>query len=158
MRVIICGSRFWDDITPIRDTITRLRDLVGKELVVVHGAAAGADRIADMCAKGMGVTVEPHPADWERYGKGAGPIRNRVMLHAGPHLVVAFKDDFDWTVAGTGRGGTEDMVHIARDALIPTAIYTHASGVIVRSSFNATIVDAVDRWRNPATLFEGTGT
>lgn len=150
MRVIFCGSRFWTDIPPISTTITTLHALVGDELVVVHGAAAGADRIADMCAKGMGVTVDPHPAEWERYGKGAGPIRNREMLAAGAHLVVAFKDDF-----GVLRGGTEDMVHVAAHAGVPIAVYTHADGRTERFSWK--IAEAVHRWRNPPTLFPELG-
>lgn len=52
----------------------------------------------------MGFPVERYPADWERYGKRAGPIRNRKMLDQGPDLVVAFGGD----------KGTADCVREAR--------------------------------------------
>jgi hypothetical protein len=42
------------------------------------------------------------------------------MLEMGPDLVVAFKVDFDHTLS---RGGTENMIRIARDAGVPTEIY-----------------------------------
>jgi hypothetical protein len=51
---------------------------------LIHGAASGADFIADRWAKRVGgVTIEPHniPQDWwNTYGKGAGPIRNEYMV------------------------------------------------------------------------------
>jgi hypothetical protein len=57
------------------------------------------------------------PADWERHGRKAGPIRNRTMLAVGkPDLVVAFP----------GRRGTEHMVAIARNANVPILENPHA--------------------------------
>lgn len=45
-------------------------------------------------------------ADWDRYGKSAGPIRNKRMLDWGPDLVVAFP----------GGKGTANMIKQAEDA------------------------------------------
>ena len=54
-------------------------------------------------------SVETYPADWDRHGKSAGPIRNRQMLAEGhPDLVVAFPD--------TVSRGTWDMIGAARHA------------------------------------------
>lgn len=79
---------------------------------LVHGAALGADTIADTWAKQIpSVKISPHPADWS-YGKGAGPIRNAEMLKAHPDidLVLAFPLD--------GSVGTWDMVDRAIAAKI----------------------------------------
>jgi hypothetical protein len=47
------------------------------------------------------------PAQWDRYGEAAGPIRNAWMLEFGkPDLVVAFP----------GGRGTADMISKARKA------------------------------------------
>ena len=66
----------------------------------------------------MGVPVEVYPADWTRYGKPAGPIRNRQMLNEGkPDMVIAFHDDLSVSV------GTKDMVDIANAAGLPVRLY-----------------------------------
>jgi hypothetical protein len=82
--------------------------------VICHGAARGADRLAGLWASSRHVVVKPYPADWEKHGRAAGPIRNRLMLDDfHPDLVVAFKDGFDYSLES---GGTEHMVKIARAA------------------------------------------
>jgi len=52
------------------------------------------------------------PADWEKYGKASGPIRNRKMFKLGqPDLVLAFHNDI------YKSKGTNDMVfNVARPA------------------------------------------
>lgn len=84
MRLLVCGSRTWTDEESVRREIVRLAPTH-----VIHGAAKGADSVAAYvatmwaCAVGAGLIVEPYPADWERDGKAAGPIRNARMLRDG---------------------------------------------------------------------------
>lgn len=53
------------------------------------------------------------PANWDRFGKAAGPIRNKWMLEYGqPDLVVAFP----------GGKGTAHMVKIATEAGVAVRI------------------------------------
>jgi SLOG family YspA-like protein len=89
-RVLVCGSRRWHD----RDRIaSRLADLPpSDDTMVVHGAAQGADRIAEQEAQKLGLFVEAHPADWEQHGKRAGILRNIEMLDSGIDHVIAFHD------------------------------------------------------------------
>jgi ABC-type Fe3+-hydroxamate transport system substrate-binding protein len=49
-------------------------------------------------------------AEWEKYGKRAGPVRNRQMLELKPDGVVAFD---------TGGPGTRDMITAAQEAGVP---------------------------------------
>lgn len=110
MKVLITGDRDWDDDFPIDVVIAGLRSLIGDHLVILHGAAKGADNLADQW-KWNGVEVQPYPADWATYGKRAGPIRNRQMLDQQPDLVVAFHDRLEFSrgtkdcVAEAGRRG-----------------------------------------------------
>lgn len=67
----------------------------GHAPVVVHGAARGADSLSGEVAEELGCTVEVYPADWLKYGKAAGPIRNKQMLDTGPDVVLAFHDDLE---------------------------------------------------------------
>jgi hypothetical protein len=100
-RILICGSRQWTDRAAVEAIIDELRG--GREILIVHGAAPGADSIAAEIATGKGIEVDAHPPDLDRYGDAARPIRNREMLDTGPSLVVAFGSD----------PGTEDTVREA---------------------------------------------
>lgn len=121
-RVIVTGSREWTDAAAIEVTLRKRIALHGTDIVVVHGNARGADKIAAAVAKRLGLQVESHSAHWEREGRLAGFIRNEHMLRLGADAVLAFKDSFDRTLS---RGGTEHMVRISKAAGIPVALITH---------------------------------
>jgi hypothetical protein len=106
-RVIVCGSREWSDRAAIREALQALV-APGERVVIVHGAARGADRLAGEEARALGFDVEEHPADWRRHGRRAGLIRNEHMLSLGCSRVIAFWD-------GHSRG-TGHMIRIAREA------------------------------------------
>ncbi len=114
-RVIVCGSRNWIDRDLIATVIQEHRDEHGDGLVVVHGGARGADRIAAEEAGRLGIATEAHPADWERYGKPAGHVRNEEMAQAGALKVEAFWD-------GKSRG-TWGMIEVAKRHGIHYAIH-----------------------------------
>lgn len=89
-RVLVCGSRTYTDVEELTWLLDTLH-LADAFSVVIEGEARGADTLARQWAEARGIPVEAYPADWERYGKAAGPIRNRQMLDEGhPDLVVAF--------------------------------------------------------------------
>jgi hypothetical protein len=67
--VLVCGSRAWADRTTIE---RRLRGLAA-DTVVLHGGARGADRLAGTLAAELGLHSEVMPAQWDRYGRAAGP-------------------------------------------------------------------------------------
>lgn len=117
MRVLVCGDREWADPVLIR----LLMDGLYPYGTVIHGACRGADTMAGQAAFGASVETEVYPADWDRYGKGAGHIRNQQMLDEGqPDVVVAFHDDIE------NSRGTADMVRRAKKAGVPTYIVRHA--------------------------------
>jgi len=74
---------------------------------VISGCARGADTLGESWASANGIPVEKYPALWDVHGRGAGPIRNQLMLDDGkPDGVVAFP----------GGSGTADMVGRAKAA------------------------------------------
>lgn len=86
--IILCtGSRDWRDWEAIR---RRFAYWVHADTTVIHGAQVsedkktgekwGADWIVDQLARQLGAIVDPHPADWKRFGKRAGGIRNQEMV------------------------------------------------------------------------------
>ena len=109
MRVIVCGGRTYDNEPLVREELGALVAILGTNITIVHGAAPGADSLAARIADEMGLATEPHPADWNAYGKPAGPIRNQEMADSGADLCLAFP----------GERGTADMVRRAGAAGIP---------------------------------------
>lgn len=104
MRVLICGDRKWSDEDTMREVISKLP----QDTVVIHGACRGADQMAGRLAEEYGLSVEAFPADWARYGRGAGPIRNKQMLVEGrPDRVYAFHNNL------AASRGTANMIRQA---------------------------------------------
>ena len=115
MRVLICGDRNWDD----KETIEKYILSLPMGSVIIQGKCRGADEIARYYAFAYGYEYIDFPADWEKYGKAAGPIRNRQMLDKGdPDIVVAFHNDINQSK------GTANMLKQAKERGIPTEIHT----------------------------------
>jgi len=101
MRVLCCGDRNWTDVYTVLETLYEYIQVKGP-VTIIHGGASGADFICGNVAKELGFRVEEYPADWNRYGKSAGPKRNQKMLRAKPDHVIAFHDSIE-TSKGTGH-------------------------------------------------------
>lgn len=112
MRVLICGDREWTDIYRIVQRIMQLP----AHSIIIHGDCRGADKLAGFAAEEMHLRVRVYPADWERYGRGAGIIRNKQMLDQKPHLVIGFHRNIKKSK------GTANMLKIAREAGIETEL------------------------------------
>ncbi len=103
---------------PIRDALVELQATWGS-FEVVEGAAAGADTLARQAARDLGLPVREFRANWQRYGKAAGALRNQQMLdyllEADQRLVLAFP-------LPQSRG-TWDMVQRAKRVGIETRVF-----------------------------------
>lgn len=122
LRILITGSRTWTDRDAIRHALETVLDQCAgdcfehiSEVTVVHGAARGADRIAGEIATELGCKVEAHPADWDRHGKSAGPIRNSEMVRLGADVCLAFPMQ--------RSVGTRHCMQLARAAGISVCCY-----------------------------------
>lgn len=127
MRVLVCGGRDFGKCSPgwrspehifIGEYLDKRLNpdnlpLPPDGLVIIAGAATGADTAAIDWAVVNWVSFVEYPANWQEYGKRAGYIRNKQMLEEGkPDLVIAFP----------GGKGTANMVKLARDAGVPVEI------------------------------------
>ena len=111
LRILITGSRDWTD----RDTLYQaLAQHAEPYATVVSGACpTGADRMAEEWGEIQpDITVERHPADWERFGRSAGPKRNREMVNLGADICLAF-------IKNNSRGASM-TADLAERADIPT--------------------------------------
>lgn len=118
--ILVTGDRHWqmDDDNQGGTVQAALHGYRSHNPVIVHGAAKGVDSIADYYAQVYGYEVRPHPANWDKYHRAAGPIRNTEMLdEENPNLVLAFHDDI------VGSKGTKNMVNQAIKRGIPTILH-----------------------------------
>ena len=80
MIVIVTGSRNWEDYGTLRsymDHVSYVNET--RFTTIVHGAAKGADQLAEQYAREKNIPVMGFPADWS-LGSKAGPIRNQQMI------------------------------------------------------------------------------
>lgn len=111
--VLVCGDREWTDSRLIKKRLSKFPS----NTIIMHGDCRGADKLADEVAQYFGFARVICPANWERFGRAAGPIRNRMMvekLH--PDLVLAFHADLDES------RGAKDTVARARKAGIEVEV------------------------------------
>ena len=86
--------------------------------LLLHGGARGADRAIGRAAHQLGWRVQSLPAEWGRYGRSAGPIRNRRLLEqalaeAQARTSQAFTASV-LVIAFPGGPGTASLVQQAR--------------------------------------------
>ncbi len=112
MKILICGDRNWSNYWVIYDVLSKL----DRTSLIIHGAAKGADTIAGTIAGALNFTVLPVPAEWDKYGKAAGPIRNKKMLDMKPDLVIAFHNNLEES------RGTKNTIEQAKKLNIETQV------------------------------------
>lgn len=79
--------------------------------IIITGRCRGADRIAEEEARKLKMPVQTFPANWQKYGRSTGPIRNQEMIDLGkPDIVIAFHNDIK------NSRCTKDMVKRAEKA------------------------------------------
>jgi predicted Rossmann-fold nucleotide-binding protein len=110
MRVVVTGGRTFNNRAVVNNLLDTVHQSFGPITTIISGHASGADGLAEQWARANNVPIKPYTAEWKRYGRRAGPIRNQRMLDEGrPHTVVAFP----------GGKGTADMVRRALAAGLP---------------------------------------
>jgi hypothetical protein len=115
MRVIIAGSREGVTYEDIEKGVQQFEQAWGLITEVVSGCAAGADTFGEQYAKAHNIRVNPMPADWNRYGRAAGPIRNSEMAKYADGLIAISVND---------SRGTANMIQTAKRLNLKTTVIT----------------------------------
>ena len=123
LTVLVCGGRDYKDYDQVCNElwyIVHQNGLLADEadnpegfrlnLRIVNGGARGADTLATNFAVANFCEFKEYKADWDKYKKAAGFIRNQQMLD---------EEDVDLVIAFPGGNGTADMVRRAKKAGIP---------------------------------------
>ena len=110
MKFIIAGSRNMVPTKEDWDTLDRFRTTITE---VVSGCAKGADTFGEEWADDQRLPVKKFPADWDKYGRNAGPIRNKQMAEYADGLVAfRFKNS----------KGTTNMIKQARECELEVVV------------------------------------
>ena len=86
MKLGIVGSRDFDDEEFIFETI-KLYGIKNIDLIV-SGGCKGPDLIAEKFAKENNIGTLIFKPDWKKYGRAAGPIRNKSIIENSDELLV----------------------------------------------------------------------
>lgn len=115
MKVIVAGSRDGVDKDWVFFILTEALSDEIADLEIVSGTARGADQYGEEWAYAVNVDVKQFPADWEKYGKRAGFLRNAEMARYAD-MLIAFWDD--------ESKGTAHMIKVMTDLKKPVHIYS----------------------------------
>ncbi len=110
MRVAIVGSRNFTDFGLMLEFLKEVNLGVTH---IVSGGAAGADTLAERLAQDFSLPITIYPANWEKYGKRAGTLRNEQVIND-CEAVVAFP--------GPESKGTRHATWFAQTKGIPTYV------------------------------------
>ena len=120
MKVIIAGSRNINNIALVEAACFKAMQRWRKHGVgfyiteVVCGEARGVDSLGKELAKKAGIPIKSFPADWDKYGKQAGYIRNAAMTKYAEALIAIWD--------GQSRG-TKMMIDLAKRAKLKVFVY-----------------------------------
>lgn len=107
MKIIVAGPRDYNNTNHIFNTIIKFikqLNLDKRNITIISGGAKGVDSIAIDFAKYYSLPYQIFPADWNTYGKSAGPIRNTEMAK-NAQVLIAFYN---------GSKGTTNMINTAK--------------------------------------------
>lgn len=111
MRLLVCGSRTWQDVQTIQDRIDRLPS----HSILIEGGASGADTIAREAAIARGLHVATMKPLYSFFPRKSAPLaRNDAMIRMEPSLVIAFQRN--------NSRGTQYTIDKARRFDIPVEI------------------------------------
>jgi hypothetical protein len=101
--VIIAGTRTFTDYKLVCTVMNVIRQKYG-DIQIIVGGCKGADKCGELYAIENKIPYKVYNAEWKKYGKRAGPLRNEKMSKVGNVLVLFW--DYE-------SSGSEDMLHLA---------------------------------------------
>jgi predicted Rossmann fold nucleotide-binding protein DprA/Smf involved in DNA uptake len=106
MKLALIGYRRFSNYEKFESEILRVINLSDIESII-SGGAKGADTLAKVFAEKHGIKIIEFLPEWGKFGKAAGPIRNKQIVDAA-----------DYVIAFTTRTakGTHNTIKLAKNA------------------------------------------
>jgi len=108
MKLAVVGSRDFRNYNLLREKLDTIKDVY----LIISGGAAGADGLAEIYAKEKNIPTLIFKAEWNKYGKAAGMIRNEKIIREAD-TVVAF-----WNGKSPGTKNSIDLAKAQGKTLI----------------------------------------
>ena len=105
MKVIIAGGREFSNFQLMFEKCEEILKEI-EDVEIVSGTARGADKMGEHYASLKKFDVKKFPADWNKYGKAAGYVRNKEMAEYAD-MLIAFWDG--------KSSGTKSMIDLATE-------------------------------------------
>ena len=113
--LIIAGSRSFNNYTELErvcDFMLSKKIAEGYTITIISGTAKGADSLGEVYANNRGFGLIRMPADWNKFGKRAGYIRNKEMAIK---AVTEFEDGGCIAFRVNGSPGTSHMINLCEE-------------------------------------------
>jgi len=126
MKTIIAGSRNIRDYRLVVEAVKQSGFTITE--VVSGREPNGVDRLGELWADDHGIPVRLFPADWNKHGRAAGPIRNRQMAEYAEALIA---------IPAPDSRGTKNMIEEARKRGLQVFVLNiqwHADQLVKRTS------------------------
>lgn len=106
-KIIIAGGRDFNDYDLLKKEASRFLNTldIDSGLEIVSGGAKGVDAMGERFAQENDFAVKLFPADWSKYGRSAGPKRNKQMAEYATHLIAFWNGE---------SKGTKSMITLAK--------------------------------------------
>lgn len=105
-KCIIAGTRTFNDYSLLCSYADYILSRIQDDIEIVSGGGAnGADLLGERYAEERGYSIARFPANWNEYGRGAGPRRNREMAMYSDALIAYWDGK---------SNGTKNMIEEAR--------------------------------------------
>lgn len=114
-RVVIAGCRDYNNYEEAKRFIDYCISDIRKDytVIIVSGGAQGADALGERYARENNFKIERYIAEWDKYGKSAGPKRNKKMAEISD-FVICFWDE--------KSRGTKSMIEYSKKCDKPIKI------------------------------------
>ena len=88
-RVAVAGWRKYENYEEAKEYIDFCISEIRKKytLIFVSGGCRGADSLGEKYAAENGFKTEIYPAVWEKYGRAAGPKRNKKIAEISDYII-----------------------------------------------------------------------
>lgn len=117
-KILVCGGRHFESYGLLKVVLGKLIEKFHIDIStseIVSGHCQGADMLGEKYAEECGISIKRFPADWEKYKRKAGPIRNKQMID----YIRGFENKLVVAFTTVDTVGTRNTIKLAQKNDIP---------------------------------------